>query len=125
MDMKADLEYDLFKTDWIVSKCKNPKYAQNLYAALCNNRFFKNDEEWTCSWRHSGGIVAELRNIFIDDLTKQQDYIDWYCSGMADIDGYLPEGEVSSEITNDLLNLGWSIKPYEPKLEPSIYRNVW
>lgn len=71
MDMKADLEYDLFKTDWIVSKCKNSKYAQNLYAALCNNRFFKNDEEWTCSWRHSGGIVAELRNTFKDDLTKK------------------------------------------------------
>jgi hypothetical protein len=44
---------------------------------------------------------------------------------MVDIDGYLPEGEVSSEITNDLLNLGWFIKPYEPKLESGIYRNVW
>jgi len=118
MDMKADLEYDLFKTDWIVSKCKNSKYAQNLYAALCNNRFFKNDEEWTCSWRHSGGIIADIRNL-------GEDYMDWYCSGMTDIEGYLPEGEASSEIINDLLNLGWFIKPYEPRLEPGIYRNVW
>jgi len=118
VDMKADLEYDLFKTDWIVHKCQNDKYAQNLYAALCNNRFFKNDEEWTCSWRGAGGIVADLRN-------KGEDYIDWYCSGMSDIEGYLPEGEVSSEIANDLLNLGWNITPYEPKLEPGIYRNVW
>jgi len=26
---------------------------------------------------------------------------------------------------DDLLNLGWNITPYEPKLEPGIYRNVW
>lgn len=125
MDMKADLEYDLFKTDWIVSKCKNSKYAQNLYAALCNNRFIKNDTEWTCSWRHSGGIVAELRNTFIDDLTKQEDYIDWYCSGMVNKVGYVTEGFVTPEITNDLLNLGWYIQEYEPRLEPGIYQNKW
>jgi len=110
MDMKADLEYDLFKTDWIVSKCKNSKYAQNLYAALCNNRFFKSDEEWTCSWRQAGGIVADIRNI-------GEGYMDFYCSGN--------ESVVTPEISNDLLNLGWLIKPYEPKLEPGIYRNVW
>ena len=118
MDMKADLEYDLFKTEWIVQKCQNDKYAQNLYAALCNNRFFKNTEEWTCSWRSAGGIVADLRDC-------GEDYMDWYCSGMCSKNGYLPEGEVSSEITHDLLNLGWYIKPYEPKLEPGIYTNKW
>ena len=125
MDLKSDLELDLFKTQYIAEKCKDINYAIDLYGALCNNRFFKNDEEWTCSWRHSGGIVAELRNTFKDDLTKKEYYVDWYCSGMVDIEGYLPEGEVSSEITNDLLNLGWFIKPYEPKLESGIYRNVW
>jgi hypothetical protein len=106
MDLNANLEHDLIKTDWLAQKCQNDKYAQNLYAALCNNRFFKNTEEWTCSWRHAGGIVADLRN-------KGEDYMDWYCSGIGDIQGYLPEGEVSSEITQDLLNLGWHIKPYE------------
>lgn len=110
MDMKANLEQDLLKVNYIVQKCKNDKYAQNLYAALCNNRFFKNDEEWTCSWRHAGGLVADLRN-------KGEDYMDFYCSGN--------EGQVTSEIRNDLLNLGWVVKPYEPRLEPDIYRNEW
>jgi hypothetical protein len=110
MDLKANLEYDLIKTEWIAHKCQNDKYAQNLYSALCNNRFFKNDEEWTCSWRMSGGIVADLRNL-------GEDYLDFYCGGN--------EGFVSSEITHDLLNLGWEIKPYEPKLEPGIYTNKW
>lgn len=118
--MKADLEYDLFKNDWILKKCQNNIYAQNLYAALCNNRFFKNDEEWTCSWRHSGGIVADLRN-------QDEDYLDWYCSGIGAkrIKGYVEEGEITTEISNDLLNMGWHYKPYEPRLKPGIYRNDW
>ena len=108
--MKANLETDLIKTDWITYKCKhNQTYAQNLYAALCNNRFFKNDHEWTCSWRYAGGIVSIL--------IGQGNYMDYYCSGIATGDnGFVSEGEVTSEISNDLLNLGWSIKPYERNL---------
>ena len=34
MDMKANLEHDLIKTDWIVNKCQNDQYAQNLYSGL-------------------------------------------------------------------------------------------
>lgn len=107
MDIKTDLEYDLFKTEWIVTKCQNDIYAQNLYAALCNNIFLKNDEEWSCSWRHSGGIVADLRN-------QGEDYLDWYCSGTDKkrIQGYVGEGEITTEISNDLLNIGWHYKPY-------------
>lgn len=119
--MKPDLELDLFNTEYIVNKCKqSDNYSQNLYAALCNNRFFKNDDEWTCSWRVAGGIVADLRD-------KGEEYTDWYCSGILGdkIDGYVPEGVTTSEITNDLLNLGWIIKPYEPRLEPGVYRNEW
>ena len=118
MDMKANLEHDLIKTDWIVNKCQNDQYAQNLYSGLCNNRSFKNDEEWTCSWRSAGGIVADLRN-------QRESYLDYYCSGMIDKEGYVPEGVVTDEIRLDLIKLGWSIKPYEPKLEPGIYTNEW
>jgi hypothetical protein len=116
--MKASLEDDLFKTEWIRYKCREREtYAQNLYAAMCNNRFFKNDDEWTCSWRYAGGLVSQLIN---DDsklnmVRDSMDYMDWYCSGIASnsIDGYVSEGFVTSEISNDLLNLGWVAKPYE------------
>lgn len=104
----ADLERDLLKVDYVRDKCKtNKAYAQNLYAALCNNRFFKDKEEWTCSWRYSGGLVA--------DLIGEGDYMDWYCSGLGSdhISGYVPESYVTPEIRNDLLNLGWIAKPYE------------
>ena len=118
---KPNLEADLLKTEYIVNKCKSSEvYSQNLYAALCNNRFFKDNEEWTCSWRYAGGIVADLRDV-------GEDYMSFYCSGIGSnhIDGYVPESVVTPEITNDLLNLGWIIKPYESRLELGTYRNDW
>jgi hypothetical protein len=119
MNHKASLENDLFSSETIVAKCKNSKiYSQNLYAAMANNRFFYNEEEWTCSWRMSGGIVADIRDC-------GEDYIDWYCSGMASVDGYVSEGHVTEEIRLDLMKLGWVVKPYEQRLEPGIYTNVW
>lgn len=117
--MKPNLELDLMKSDDIANKCIHSEvYSQNLYACLCNNRFFYGDEEWTCSWRMSGGIIADIRD-------KGETYLDWYCSGMASKDGYVPESVVTKEISLDLMKLGWTIKPYEPKLEPGIYRNEW
>lgn len=108
--MKADLEHDLFSCEYIRNKCKQSDvYSQNLYSAMCNNLFYKDTEEWSCSWRMSGGIVADLRD-------KGEEYTDWYCSGIlgtGNIKGYVPESVVTPEITNDLLNLGWVIKPYE------------
>ena len=97
-------------------------YAQNLYAAMCNMQFQKLDvmpilknQRWSCSWRHAGGIVA--------DMQEKGDYIDWYCSGMGGLNqeydskesnedwqkrtGYVPEGHVTEEITEDLKVLGW------------------
>ena len=58
---------------------------------------------------------------------RSGDYLDWYCSGASEgtIPGYVSEGFVTSEISNDLLNLGWTHKPYEPRLEPGLYRNDW
>lgn len=106
---KADLEQDLLKTEYIVQKCRERDiYAQNLYAALCNNRFFKDKDEWTCSWRYAGGIVADLRQ-------RGEDYMNFYCSGIGSehIDGYVGESFVTSEINNDLLNLGWVVRPHE------------
>ncbi|MEY4333592.1 MAG: hypothetical protein RLZZ196_2335 [Bacteroidota bacterium] len=119
---KLNLEYDLRTCDWICDKAKSNKhYAQNLYAALCNNTFRKNDvlpilqdQEWGCSWRYAGGIIAHLR--------EEGDYLDWYCSGIKEVGydsekndlifnerQYVGEGSVTEEIREDLFKLGWLV----------------
>jgi len=111
---KDNLEYDLRSTRWICDRTKSTKtYAQNLYAALCNQEWQRNDvwpllkdKRWSCSWRYAGGIVAHMR--------EEGDYIDWYCSGIqgepdeAWIDlGHVTEGTVTDQIREDLFRLGW------------------
>jgi len=111
---KDNLEYDLRSTKWICDRTKSTKtYAQNLYAALCNQDWQRNDvwprlkgQRWSCSWRYAGGIVADMR--------EQGDYIDWYCSGIQGepdddwIDlGHVPEGTITDQIREDLFKLGW------------------
>jgi hypothetical protein len=121
---KDNMEYDLRSTKWICDKVKaSDAYAQNLYAAMCNMQFIKldvipilKDQRWSASWRHSGGIIA--------DMQEKGDYINWYCSGMGGLAGgwdqdsetfeqwqartkYVPEGVVTEEIQEDLKKLGW------------------
>lgn len=116
-----DLELDLKSTDWIIKKVKTSEsYAQNLYAALCNNQFIKNEvitilkeEVWSCTWRYAGGLIADMKG--------KGDYMDYYCSGITDAPQsvadelsfkskkYLPEGTVSDEIRIDLFKLGWIV----------------
>jgi len=111
---KNNLEYDLRSTKWICDRAKSNKtYAQNLYAAMCNQDWQRNavwpllkGETWSCSWRYAGGIVA--------DMCESGDYIDWYCSGIQgepDEDwvdlGHVPEGTVTDDIREDLFKLGW------------------
>ena len=117
-----DLEYDLRSTKWICDKVRaRESYAQNLYAAMCNMRFQKlavmpilKEDFWSCTWRHSGGIIADMR--------QEGDYIDWYCSGMGGVigddsenndKGYVGEGFVTEEIREDLQKLGWIPVPWE------------
>jgi hypothetical protein len=126
-----NLEYDLRSTDWVTEKCQDNIYAQQLYAALCNNEFTRNDvipilleKKWSCSWRHAGGIIA--------DIQQKGDYIDWYCSGIRgndeditefdfntmtqeqqqyqlELKASVSEGVVTDEIQRDLLKLGWIV----------------
>jgi len=120
-----NMEYDLRTTEWILAKVrKSNAYAQNLYAAMCNNDFQRaemwpilTDKTWSCSWRYAGGIVADMR--------QDGDYIDWYCSGIggqnAEYDSeetneqwqartkYVPESVVTEEIEQDLARLGWIV----------------
>ena len=126
-----NMEYDLRSTTWICDKVKSDDvYAQNLYAAMCNNDFQRNDmmpilkgQTWGCSWRYAGGIVA--------DMKEQGDYIDWYCSGIKnagpieqsewdnltleqqlrykETEAYVSESVVTDEIRSDLKKLGWLV----------------
>lgn len=111
MDIKYHLDLDLMKSDVMVRKCKDTIYAQNLYAAMCNNWFEKGNQKWMTSWRGSGGIVADIRNLmFLPEY--HEDYIDWYCSGLATRTEYTSEGTVTEEIAMDLFRLGWTVRVY-------------
>jgi len=126
---KNNMEYDLRSSKELCDKVKQfDNYAQNLYAAMCNmtwqSREFWQEmkgETWSCSWRSSGGIIADMR--------EEGDYIDWYCSGIGnpeygngldgakpelDEDGrtYVPEGVVTEEVELDLNRLGWRPVPW-------------
>jgi hypothetical protein len=116
-----NMEYDLVTTDWILEKVRDSEsYAQNLYAAICNNDFQKlevipilKNQTWSASWRSAGGIIADMR--------QEGDYIDWYCSGIRNDNnydpelnikfpnGYVPESVVTDEIREDLKRLGWIV----------------
>jgi hypothetical protein len=120
---KNNMEYDLRSSKELCDKAKaSDVYSQNLYAAMCNmtwqSREFWQEmkgEVWSCSWRHSGGIIADMR--------EEGDYIDWYCSGIGNSEdgygldhrranGYVPEGVVTEEIELDLNRLGWRPVPW-------------
>ena len=118
-----NLEYDLLTTDWILEKVRgSDTYAQNLYAAMCNNEFQKLDvmpilknQLWGCSWRYAGGVIA--------DMQQKGDYINWYCSGIRggvdfsgkddiyDASEFVGEGVITEEIHQDLKRLGWVAAP--------------
>jgi hypothetical protein len=126
---KNNMEYDLRSTEWILEKVRNSdRYAQNLYAAMCNMRWCKRElwatlaeDYWSASWRHAGGIVADMR--------QEGDYIDWYCSGMGGLNreydgeetneqwqartGYVSESVITEEIELDLNKLGWYPVPWK------------
>ena len=107
-----NMEYDMGQADWFVSRVRgSDDYAQNLYAALCNNIFQKQDvwlvlkdAHWSCSWRYAGGLVADLQN-------KGGNYMDWYCSGIGDKtdSNFVGEGNITDQILEDLTLLGWRV----------------
>ncbi len=130
--MENSLERDMKHANWFVDKVRaSESYAQNVYAALCNNAFQKlevmpvlKDEVWSCTWRYSGGLVADIR--------CTGDYMDWYCSGirymglynedemttplseeqmtyLETTKNFVAESVVTEEIGEDFKQLGWVV----------------
>ena len=110
-EFKKTFEYSLRTSDIMCEKVLNDCYAQNLYAAICNNDFVKDGITNYYSWRAAGRIIANMR--------EQGDYIDWYCSGItpedtpaeqaARFENYVNEGTVTPEVQTDIERLGWKI----------------
>ena len=108
-----NLERDVRSTDWIITKIRKQEiYAQNLYAALCNNRYQPKDVwgilsniGWDCSWSYAARLISDIR--------EDESYIDWYCSGTGfsgtDFTGFVEESYVTEEIEFDINNIGWLI----------------
>jgi hypothetical protein len=106
-----NLERDIRGTNWIVSKVRHREiYAQNLYAALCNNEYVPQDVwgilkniHWDCTWRYAASIIADIR--------EDDSYIDWYCSGTGfqgtDFTGFVEESYVTEEVESDFNQIGW------------------
>ena len=106
-----NLERDIRGTDWIIKKIRKQEiYAQNFYAALCNNRYQPKDVwgilsniNWDCSWRYAASLIADIR--------EDDSYIDWYCSGTGfrgtDFTGFVEESYVTEEIEFDINTIGW------------------
>lgn len=111
-DDSPDLSNDIANSSLMMSKLLDDVYAQNMYAALCNNQFQKidvfhilRDDTWACTWRSAGRLVAGWQRSKKPDGT----YMDFYCSGMTQPDsaGYQSEGFITKEILVDLKDLGW------------------
>ena len=108
-----NLERDVRNTDWIITKIRKQEiYAQNLYAALCNNRYQPRDVwgilsniNWDCSWSYAARLISDIR--------EDESYIDWYCSGTGfagtDFTGFVEESYVTEEIEFDINSIGWLI----------------
>lgn len=104
-----NLEMDLYRSVEMCNKCADFRYAQSLYAALCNNEWIPLDTMevlkgigWMCSWRYAGNIVAKMR-----DAVEVGDYMDFYCSGMNE--DALDEGTITNEIREDMRKIGWGV----------------
>lgn len=118
----GDVETDLKANIEVCQKIASDMvFAQHVYAALCNQRYFRSDvahddqEPWTCTWRRAGAIIADIRNTHYNEPQNTgviEDYIHWYCSGMGFMEGAVDEGIVTSDIRQMFSDMGWYIVAY-------------
>jgi hypothetical protein len=98
--VRPDLERDLGLSPRIRDLVRSELFATLLYGALCNTtwRHKATGTLWHCSWRHAGGVVADLR--------CEGDYLDWYCS--------MGEGLVDDQVLAEIEALGWGLAEANP-----------
>jgi hypothetical protein len=98
--VQPDLERDLGLSSRFRGLVQSELFATLLYGALCNTvwRHKATGTAWSCSWRHAGNVVANLR--------CQGDYLDWYCSMGA--------GLVDEQVLAEIGSLGWELAEAEP-----------
>ena len=120
MDLEkyCNLEVEMAKDAIVIAYLKDRDVAVQFYSALCNMRWKKmnmlpDDERiieklkgidsdiWSCSWRHSGGIIADIRNAAYN---TKEDYMDFYCSGN--------EGDISDMVRECFYRMGWEPCPW-------------
>jgi hypothetical protein len=92
----------------ILSRFIDPVFAQNFYAALCNNSVeSETDIIIELTWREAAGLVAKIRNeILLPEY--HEDYMDYYCSGcnIAGDSSFVPEGFVTLDISDAMASIG-------------------
>jgi len=101
---------ELVITSSFFNSFNDPNFAQNWYAAFCNNEYKLNDNSlYSCSWRSSGETVADIRKLH----GYEEDYLYWYCSGIVSTyrsenpkTKYVSEGEITPEIFKCLKEIG-------------------
>jgi len=120
MDVKKvfNLEAEMAQDAIVITYLQDEEIAKDFYRALCNMRWCKvnvlSDDErimdklrgeesnvWSCSWRHSGAIVADIRN---KHYNTHEGYMDFYCSDK--------EGEVSELVEECFNRMGWEKYPW-------------
>lgn len=104
-----NLERDIRRTWWMVERIrKDEVYAQNLYAACCNNVYGPIDVwailknvTWSCGWRYASNMIGEICD---------RHFCDFYCSGVELYNpAYVPESTVVPTIRKDLEIIGWQL----------------
>lgn len=98
----------LLNDQFISELILDPKYAQKLYSALCDNTIIclnkrKNIGEF--SYRKSAEIVSNMRNVHVHMGHIIESYSDYYMTGN--------EGMVFPEVRDQLERLGYSVSYFE------------
>jgi len=102
--MNDDLEASLRCDKYIMAAIIDRGFAEELYAALTNIKWFRAGEDTKdegaahcMTFRYAAGLIAEMRS-------AGENYMDFYCCSQ--------EGVVSERIQGELNRIGWKWKAY-------------